>query len=178
MQNLWSVGKINKNLSWKLDNMVTTFYKTQTNIDIVFSNCLQMRYNFFTLIGKVTKGLSVCLITKIHFPKISDQHLSTIILNCYTARHFFIITAYIVFLPSYPLFSSSSTKLKYHLCHLFFYLPLNKPILTCPQVWACKLMRHASCEVSTFWIAKSRSVREADRDLLVTLISYSKTIYF
>ena len=46
-----SLGKISKNPP-KWENMVTTIYKTISNINICFSNCLQMRYtfcNFFAL---------------------------------------------------------------------------------------------------------------------------------
>ncbi len=38
------IGELSENLSWKLENGVTTIYKTLSNINIVFSNCLQMRY--------------------------------------------------------------------------------------------------------------------------------------
>ncbi len=57
--------------------MVSTIYITISNINIVFSNCLQMRCIFaifFTmddiLVGKVAISASL---KKIHFPKISDQ---------------------------------------------------------------------------------------------------------
>ena len=57
--------------------MVSATYKTISNINMAFSNCLEMRYIFaifFTMddvmVGKVT--ISVKL-KKIHFPKISEQ---------------------------------------------------------------------------------------------------------
>ena len=39
-------GEISKKSYWKLANMVTTMYKTISNINIVFLNCLQVRYIF------------------------------------------------------------------------------------------------------------------------------------
>ncbi len=57
--------------------MVSTIYKTISNINIVLSNFLQMRYIFaifspwmMLLVGKVTISASL---KKIHFGKISDQ---------------------------------------------------------------------------------------------------------
>ncbi len=45
--NMWSsLGKISGKPSWKLENMVSKFYKTISNINIVCSNCLQTRYKF------------------------------------------------------------------------------------------------------------------------------------
>ena len=41
-----------KKNTWKLENMVITIYKTISNINSVFSNCLQIRLHswiFFTL---------------------------------------------------------------------------------------------------------------------------------
>ncbi len=43
-QSRCSLGEISENPAWKLENVVSTIYKTISNINIVFSNCLQMRY--------------------------------------------------------------------------------------------------------------------------------------
>ena len=62
-------------LSWKLENVVTTIYKTISNIIIVFSYCLQMRYTYtfaLTLVGKVTIAGNL---RKIHFSKFQNRHL-------------------------------------------------------------------------------------------------------
>ncbi len=62
-----------KNPLGKLENVVSTIYITISNINIVFSNCLQMRYIFavfFTDDVLVTISGSL---KKINFPKISEQ---------------------------------------------------------------------------------------------------------
>ncbi len=41
-----ALGEISEKLSWKLENVVSTIYKTISNINIVFSNYLQIRYIF------------------------------------------------------------------------------------------------------------------------------------
>ncbi len=76
-QSRCSFGEINEKPSWKLENVVSNIYKTISNINIVFSNCLQIRYIFaifspwmIILVGKVAISASL---KKIHFPKISDQ---------------------------------------------------------------------------------------------------------
>ena len=69
-----SFGVIREKPSWKLKNVVSTIYKTRSNIKIVSSNCLQMRCiiicNFYTmdnvLVVKVTISASL---KKIHFSK-------------------------------------------------------------------------------------------------------------
>ncbi len=45
-QSRYSLGEIGEKPSWKLENVVSTIQKTISNISIVFSNCLQMRYIF------------------------------------------------------------------------------------------------------------------------------------
>ncbi len=72
-QGRYSFGEICEKPARKLINVVSTIYKTISNINIVFSNCLQMRYIFTMddiLVGKVAISASL---KKIHFPKISDQ---------------------------------------------------------------------------------------------------------
>ena len=51
--------------SWKLEKMVTTFYQTINNKNIIFSNCLQIRYIFAIfvtfddiLVGKISTTLN------------------------------------------------------------------------------------------------------------------------
>ena len=67
-----TVTKIREKPSWKLENVVTTFYKTTSNINI--SNCLQMRYKFAIfypwMIG--WKSDYICQFNQINFPKISE----------------------------------------------------------------------------------------------------------
>ncbi len=43
-QSRCSLEEISEKPSWKLENMASTIHKTISNINIVFSNCLQMRY--------------------------------------------------------------------------------------------------------------------------------------
>ncbi len=76
-QSRYSFGEISGKPAWKLINVVSTIYKTISNINIVFSNCLQTRYIFATfspwmiiLVGKVVISASL---KKINFTKISDQ---------------------------------------------------------------------------------------------------------
>ncbi len=68
MQTRCSLGEISEKSSWKLENVVSTIYKTISNISIVFSNCLFTMDD--VLVGKVTISASL---KKIHFPKISEQ---------------------------------------------------------------------------------------------------------
>ncbi len=60
-----SLGEISEKPSWKLQNVVSTIYKTISNINTVFSNCFTNEIhicNFFTidevLVGKVTISAS------------------------------------------------------------------------------------------------------------------------
>ncbi len=77
-QSLCSSGEVSETPSLKLVNLVTTIYQLIININIIFLNCLQMRYTFCTfflstiinLVGKVTMSASV---RKINFPAISEQ---------------------------------------------------------------------------------------------------------
>ncbi len=59
--------------SWKWENMVT-FYKTISNINIVSSNYLQMRYNFFFTLddNRLERWPNLTALTKIHFPKLLE----------------------------------------------------------------------------------------------------------
>ena len=64
-----------------LENMVLTINKTISNINIVFSNCLQMRYILFLylelsspwMIISVRKVTISASLRKIHFPNILEQ---------------------------------------------------------------------------------------------------------
>ena len=77
VQTRCSLGEISEKPSCKLENVVSTIYKTISNTNIVFSNCVQMRYiicNFFTiddvLVRKVTISTSL---KKNNFSKILEQ---------------------------------------------------------------------------------------------------------
>ena len=75
-----TLGEIGLKTSRKSETVVTTIYKTINNINIVCSNCLQMKYMyifgfFFSifddiLVGKVTIYVRL---RKINFLKISEQ---------------------------------------------------------------------------------------------------------
>ena len=61
---------------WKLQDMVSTIYKTISNINIVFSNYFQniQSCNFFPLDWYIgLKSDHICKLKKIHFLKISEQ---------------------------------------------------------------------------------------------------------
>ena len=76
VQSRRSLGEISEKPSWKLINVVSTICKTISKINVVFSNCLQMRYIIFTmddvLVGKVTVSASL---EKIHFQRFRNRHL-------------------------------------------------------------------------------------------------------
>ncbi len=68
-QNLCSLGEIDEKISCRLENLVTTFYKTRNNLFNVDD----------ILVGKITMSASL---TKIHFPKISGQAPLNILCRC------------------------------------------------------------------------------------------------
>ncbi len=77
-QSLCSLGEISEKPSWKLENLVSTIYKTISNIPKhIFLKLLTNQIHictFFTmdevLVGKVTISANL---KKINFPKISEQ---------------------------------------------------------------------------------------------------------
>ncbi len=80
MRQVGVLGEISEKPSWKLlENVVSTIYKTISNINIVFSNCLQIKYIFASfltmdddvLIGKVT--ISFCQFKENSFSKDFEQ---------------------------------------------------------------------------------------------------------
>ncbi len=76
MQTRCSLGEISGKPSWKLENVVSTIYKTISNISIVFSKLLTNEIhicNFFTMDDVLVKVTISASLKKIHFPKISEQ---------------------------------------------------------------------------------------------------------